>query len=194
MNNDYLDKRYARIKKYLRFRLAVQQLISKPYLNIFWGMVLVLFAIFCRKKRALYIHAPKLILPAWRSLVCILGCSAFIFSLFFIIYMIGELVARSDEYKLVVAFSAKDLRNGYPILARKAEDKNTGVTEREFYSNIPMKRWKESKDEIADSMSVCFVKPEIEYGGKNKANGKRIVIYTVNGRIQPKRGILYEEE
>lgn len=106
---------------------------------------------------------------------------------------IGELTARRDEAKLMVAFSANDLRNGCPILISKKKAKGTDVTVREFYSNIPYDVWIEKKEAVADAMNVHFVE-EIQYGGKNNNNGKRIVIKTAKGRKPADRGVLYDEE
>lgn len=191
---EYLSKRYRRIKRSLRMGLGIQQLIFKPYLNALLAVALFFFIFFWKNKANLYANAPKFIFPLWRGIVHIFGVSAFIFLLVFIIYMIGELTARFDESNLIIAFSENDLRNGCPILMKKKQDKETGVTVREFYSNTPFKRWVDSKDEIADSMDVHFVTPDIEYGGKNKDNGKRIVLYTARGRKPTERGVLYDEE
>lgn len=191
---EYLSKRYRRIKRSLRMGLGIQQLIFKPYLNALLAVALFFFMFFWKNKANLYANAPKFILPLWRGIVHIFGVSAFIFLLVFIIYMIGELTARFDESNLIIAFSENDLRNGCPILMRKKQDKETGVTVREFYSNTPFKRWVDSKDEIADSMDIHFITPDIEYGGKNKDNGKRIVLYTARGRKPTERGVLYDEE
>ena len=192
--SEYLHKKYKRTKRYLRLRLGVQQLIYKPYLNSLIVAVLVGFLMFWKNKSALYSHTPQLILPIWRSMVHILGISAFLFILVFIVYMIGELTARRDEGDLIIAFNEKDLQNGCPILMKKIQDKKTRVTVREFYSNTPLKRWLESKNEIEDSMNIHFAKPDIEYGGRNKDNGKRIVLYTAKGRKSTERGVLYDEE
>ena len=75
--SEYLHKKYKRIKRYLRFRLGVQQLIFKPYLNSLFVAVLVGFILFWKEKSDLYSHTPKLILPIWRSMVHILGISVF---------------------------------------------------------------------------------------------------------------------
>lgn len=93
----------------------------------------------------------------------------------------------------MVAFSAKDLRNGCPILINKRKIRATDVTVREFYSNIPYDVWIEKKEAIADAMNVHFIE-EIQYGGKSNNNGKIIVIKTAKGRKPTNRGILYDEE
>lgn len=191
---EYLSKRYNRIKRYLRIRLGIQQLFFKPYLNALIMGVLFGFILFWKDKENLYSHAPNFIFPLWRGVVYIVGITFFVFLLIFVVYMIGELTARLDESNLIIAFGERDLRNGCPILMKKKQDKETGVTIREFYSNTPLKRWVDSKDEIADSMDIHFVKPDIEYGGKNKDNGKRVVLYTAKGRKPTEREVLYDEE
>lgn len=112
----------------------------------------------------------------------------------YLLETIGTLTARKDEGNLTLALKEQDLRNGVPLLIKKKKIKGTDVTVREFYSNIPFHTWIESKEAIADSMNVHFVEPAIEYGGKKKNNGKRIVIYTAKGRKPVKRGELYDEE
>ena len=104
------------------------------------------------------------------------------------------MTAKRDEYNLALAFTEQDLRNGCPVLIRKRTDRKTRVTTRVFYSNIPMERWKERKKYIADSMNLHFVKPDLEYGGKKKDNGKLIVMYSTKGRKPPERGGLYDGE
>lgn len=187
-------KRYKWIKRYLRFRLAIQQLSVKPYLNIIWGIILIGFVGFWKNKEELYIHVPKLIRPFCQSAVQVVGISFFVALLFWALYMIGVMTAKCDEMDLEIAFNSNDLRNGCPILMWKKIDKETGVTIKEFYSNIPMKRWISNKEEIADSMDVHFVKPDIEYGGRKNDKGKRVILYTAKGRLRSERGVLYDEE
>lgn len=187
-------KRYKWMRRYLRFRLAIQQLRLKPYLNVLLGIVLIGFVVFWKNKEIFYIHVPQFLLPICRGAVHFMGIVLFMFLLFFTVYMIGVFTASRDEMNIEIAFNGNDLRNGCPILIQKKMDKETGVTKREFYSNIPMQRWVKNKEEIADSMDVHFVKPDIEYGGRRKDKGKRIVLYTAKGRVQLERGILYDEE
>lgn len=104
---------------------------------------------------------------------------------------IGKLTARKDEVALLIAFSAKDLRNGCPILMSKKKLKGTNVKRHEYYSDIPLCIWKERENAIADAMNICLVE-DICYGGRE--NGKRIVIYTTSGRKAENREKLYDEE
>ncbi len=181
-------------KRYFRFALALQQLISKPYLNLLPLAVLAGFYQFWIHKSAVYVNAPKLILPLWRGIVEIGGTALFIVLFILTVYCIGAMTAKRDEYNLALAFTGQDLRNGCPVLIRKRTDRKTRVTTRVFYSNIPMERWKERKKYIADSMNLHFVKPDLEYGGKRKDNGKLIVMYSTKGRKPPERGGLYDGE
>lgn len=177
-----------------RFLLAIQQLISIPYLNLFPLAVLAGFYRFWIQKSVLYANAPKLIFPLWRGVVQIGGTALFVILFIFTVYWIGAVTAKHDEYNLGLAFTGQDLRNGCPVLIKKNRDKKTGVTTRVFYSQIPMERWRKCKEAIADCMNLHFVKPDLEYGGKNKDKGKLIVMYSNKGRKPPERGVLYDEE
>lgn len=181
-------------KRYFRLSLAIQQLILRPYLNIFPLAILAGFWMFWNQKSGLYAHTPKLILPVWRGIVHIGGTIMFIILFIFTVYCIGVMTAKHDEYNLGLAFTGQDLRNGCPVLIKKNRDKKTGVTTRVFYSQIPMERWRKCKEAIADCMNLHFVNPDLEYGGKNKDKGKLIVMYSKKGRKPPERGVLYDEE
>ena len=181
-------------KHYFRFVLAIQQLISRPYLNLFPLVVLVGFYQFWIQKSDFYVNAPKLIRPLWRGIVEIGGTALFIILIILTVYCIGAVTAQRDEYNLALAFTGQDLRNGCPFMTKKSKDRKTGVTTRVFYSQIPMERWRKCKEAIGDSMNLHFIKPDLDYGGKNKDNGKWIVMYSKKGRKPPERGILYDEE
>lgn len=181
-------------KCYFRFALALQQLISRPYLNLFPLTVLAGFYRFWIQKSAFYVNAPKLILPLWRGIVEIGETAFFIILLILTVYWIGAITAKFDEYNLRLALNKHDLSNGCPVLIRKRTDKKTRVTTRVFYSNISLKRWRANKEEIADCMNLHFVKPDLEYGGKNRDKGKLIVMYSTKERKPPERGGLYDGE
>lgn len=106
-----------------------------------------------------------------------------------IIQGVGELTARKDEADLMFVFDKKELINGCPILIQKKTFKN-GITIREFYSKIPMEKWQERKEALADIFNVHIV-GEIEYGGKS--NGNKILIKTAKGRKAKDRGVLYDD-
>lgn len=194
-NNYYNIRRKNQIKQLMRLKLGFNQLIHKPILNLLWLLVCFVTAIIIVQKNELteIINIPQIIEPVFNIALNVFVFLAPIIMTFAILEYIGELTARRDENKLMVAFSAKDLRNGCPILISKKKVKGTDVTVREFYSNIPYEIWIEKKEAIADAMNVHFVE-EIQYGGKGNNNGKIIVIKTAKGRKPTDRGILYDEE
>lgn len=194
-DNTYNIRRKNQIKQILRLKLGFSQLIHKPILNLLWLFAGLLTAVIIVLKNELVEMAniPQLIEPAFNIALNIFVIVLPIIMIFAVLESIGELTARKDENKLMVAFSAKDLRNGCPILISKKKVKGTDVIVREFYSNIPYEIWIEKKEAVADTMNVHFVE-EIQYGGKNNNNGKRIVIKTAKGRKPKDRGILYDEK
>lgn len=194
-NNTYHIRRKNRIKQLLRLRLSFQQLIEKPILNLLWLFVGFFTAIIVVLKNKIIelITIPKLIEPIFNIALNVFVFLAPIIMIFAILEYIGELTARKDENKLMVAFSAKDLRNGCPILISKNRVRKNDVVIRAYYSNIPLSVWIDNKNAIADAMNVHFIE-EIQYGGKGNNNGKIIVIKTSKGRKPTDRGILYDEE
>lgn len=194
-NNTYNIRRKNQIKQLMRLKLGFNQLIYKPILNLLWLLVCLATVIIIILKNNVIevITIPKLIEPAFDIALNIFVFLIPIIMIFAILEYIGELTARKDENKLMVAFSAKDLRNGCPILISKKKVKGTDVTIREFYSNISYDVWIEKKEAVADAMNVHFIE-EIQYGGKGNNNGKIIVIKTAKGRKPTDRGILYDEE
>lgn len=194
-NNNYNIRRKNQIKQLMRFKLGFNQLIHKPILNLLWLFVGLFIAIIVVLKNKIIelITIPQLIEPVFDIALNIFVFLIPIIMIFAISKYIGELTARKDENKLMVAFSAKDLRNGCPILISKKKVKGTDVTVREFYSNIPYDIWIEKKEAIADALNANFVE-EIQYGGKGNNNGKIIVIKSAKGRKPTDRGILYDEE
>lgn len=194
-NNTYNIRRKNQIKQLMRLKLGFNQLIHKPILNLLWLLVCFVTAIIIVLKNELteIINIPQLIEPIFNIALNIFVFLIPIIMIFAILEYIGEYTARRDEAKLMVAFSAKDLRNGCPLLVNKRKIRGTDVTVREFYSNIPYDVWIEKKEAIADAMNVHFVE-EIQYGGKGNNNGKIIVIKSAKGRKPTDRGILYDEE
>ncbi len=200
-HSKYMIQRRNRLENYLRLRLGVQQLLSKPLLNIVLiPIVVLLFVILWKEKeKAICLfHVPEVLLSAYRFSVAFIAVAIPLLLLLLILDYIGKFTARKDEVALMIAFSPKDLRNGCPILMSKKKLKidnnkktNVIIIRREYYSNIPLHIWEENKDAIADAMNVRFLE-KIQYGGR--ANGKRIVIYTSSGRKAENREKLYDEE
>lgn len=194
-NNTYNIRRKNQIKQLLRLRLSFQQLIEKPILNLLWLFVGLFTAIIVILKNQTieFITIPQIIEPIFNIALNVFIVLMPILLILAILECIGELTARKDENKLMVAFSAKDLRNGCPILISKRKIRGTDVTVREFYSNIPYDIWIEKKGAIADALNANFVE-EIQYGGKGNNNGKIVVIKTAKGRKPIDRGVLYDDE
>ena len=194
MNNRYLEQRKIRVKQYLRFRLGILQLIHIPLLNVFFIPIIGMFVGLWIGKNRLITYLdniiPDFLLSALRYSLCVISIIITIIFLVWLIKYVGEISAREDEAYLQSAFSEEELRNSCPILINKKKIKGTDVTQREFYSFIPLDTWKNRKNNIADIMNVHFVE-ELQYGGK--ANGRRVVMFTAPGRKQTERGDLYDD-
>ena len=194
-NNHYFITQKNRRKQLLRIRLGFFQFVHKPVLNLLWLFVVAFTGVITILKNEIVeiTNIPPIIKPIFNITINLFVFLIPALLILALLERIGELTARRDEAKLMVAFSAKDLRNGCPILISKKKAKGTDVTVREFYSNIPYDVWIEKKEAVADAMNMHFVE-EIQYGGKNNNNGKRIVIKTAKGRKPADRGVLYDEE
>ncbi len=195
-NNHYFITQKNRRKQLLRIRLGFFQFVHKPVLNLLWLFVVAFTVVITILKNEIVeiTNIPPIIKPIFNITINLFVFLIPALLILALLERIGELTARRDEAKLMIAFSAKDLRNGCPILISKRKAKDTeDVTVREFYSNIPYDAWIEKKESIADAMNIHFVE-DIQYGGKKSNNGKRIVIKTAKGRKPTDRGVLYDEE
>ena len=193
-DNQHLIQRRNRLLQYFRFRLGIQQMFkNKPLLNILLIPIIVLFFVLWKEKeKAMYLFdVPEILFSAFHFSVSFMAIMIPLLLLLLILETIGKLTARKDEVALLIAFEPKELRNGCPILMSKKKLKGTSVMKSEYYSDIPLHKWEEKKNAIADAMNIRFVE-EIQYGGR--ANGKRIVIYTTSGRKAESREKLYDEE
>lgn len=194
-NNAFIKQNYNRKKTWYRLRLGCMQFIYKPLLNLLWIVVFLLFTLFLHyKDMALkQFNVPQMIVPAFDVFVTLIVAIMPILSILFIFECVGERTARKDEACLILAFDAKHLRFGYPILIQKKKINGTDITFREFYTTIPYQAWIDKKDAIADAMNVHFIE-DIQYGGKNHADGNRIILITAKGRKKAKRGNLYDDD
>lgn len=190
---DYKQRRRNRRKRYYRVRLGVLQMIHKPLLNLLLIPIVIgtVFIWIKQDEIISLLDVPEFLLPIYRYIVLIFSILLPILCLLSLIDTIGQVTAKSDEADLQEAFKKQEQRNGVPILIDKKRIKGSNVTMREFYSEIPMKIWLERQEDISDLMNVHFVE-NIQYGGKS--NGRRIVMYTAQGRENTPRGNLYEEE
>lgn len=190
---NYKQQRRNRKKQYYRLRLGVLQMIHKPLLNLLL-MPIIIGTVFIWIKQDVilsFLDVPNILFPIYRYTVLILSILLPIICLLSLVDAIGNITATSDEADLQEAFKEQEQRNGFPILIDKKRIKGSNVTMREFYTEIPMKIWIERQEEIADLMNVHFVE-KLKYGGKS--NGRRIVLYTAQGRENTPRGVLYDEQ
>lgn len=187
----YNKQRYNVKKNFYRIKLGISQFSNYPFLNFIWVLIAVGTVLLVNGKGKIVdmLYTTPQLTPITN--VCLNFLFAFIPIIISIsiIQGIGELTARKDEADLLFVFDKKELINGCPILIYKRTLKN-GVTVREFYSKIPMSRWLERKEAIADIMNVHFV-GDFEYGGKS--DGNKILIKTAKGRKAKDRGILYDD-
>lgn len=196
---DVIRKRYNRLKRKYRIHLGMTQFTLNPILNVIWlPIILAAMGIIWGKEAAItYLlsdsDAHEIFYPILNSLIIFFTIMLLYLIVFSIFEKVGEYSAKWSESCLVVAFSAKDLRNGHPILINKYIVKGTGVMVYEFYSPIPYKTWVEKQDAIADAMNIHFVE-EIKYGGTQNNDGRKIVITVAKGRKNTEQGTLYDEE
>ena len=187
----YNKQQYNVKKNFYRIKLGISQFSNYPFLNFIWVLITVGTVLLVNGKGKIVdmLYTTPQLTPIIN--VCLNFLLVFIPVIISIsiIQGIGELTARKDEADLMFVFDKKELINGCPILIYKRTLKN-GVTIREFYSKIPMSRWRERKETLADVFNVHFV-GEIEYGGKS--NGNRILIKTAKGRKAKDRGVLYDD-
>lgn len=193
MNEVYIQKRRNRQKIFLRLRFGISQMIYKPLLSVLLFPIVASTIFLWMKKDVIYtlFDVPYFLLPMYHYTILSLLILLPVICIFTVIMGIANLLAQKDEADLQNAFNKQELRNGCPILMNKRRIKGSNVIMREFYSNIPMRTWLERQEDIADAMNVHFVE-ELCYGGKS--NGKRIVMYTAQGRKTTSRGTLYDEE
>lgn len=179
-------------KRFFRIRLGVLQLIHNPLLNLLFIIPLLVFILLIHwKSQVLNADIPNFFFPMIKFTFELLTVFVPLSLFAAIIAFIGVVSAISDEANVEIAFSRDELRNGCPILINKKKIKGTDVTQREFYSNVPLRVWNQRIESLADSLNVHFVE-EIRYGGKS--NGKRIIVSTAPSRDLSKRDTLYDDE
>ncbi len=191
MKNKYIEKENNRLKSLFRIKLGFSQFIRNPILNLIWLPVMaILFAFWSLKEYTLsiVIIPPLLSIPLHYAVI-FLDIILPILVVLCILTAIAEIAAQKDEAALICAFSKSELSHGHPILVKKQKGEANDVTEREFYSNIPLYIWEKKTPDIADIMSINLVEP-IKYAN---GNGKRVLLISTPGRNKPQRGTLYDE-
>lgn len=194
MDNRYLKEKYNRVKTASRLRLGVQQLIQRPYLNIFTLLILGSFPMLRKiiDESLLHMGVEKQVFPIFKICLQTIEIVFPIILLIYLVQMIGERTARKDEANIIVAFTNVKMFNQPPILISKKKDRKRGVMVREFYSNQAKHIWEEKMSNIEDAFSGRLVGEKIEYGGKNHSDGKKIVMYLAKGRQAKDWGTMYE--
>jgi hypothetical protein len=140
-----------------------------------------------------FVDTSSILMPIWSFCFRVIMIVFPIIILIGIIQGIGFITAIRDEGNVYRVFGDKrDIRNEPPILIKKKRKKGTKVTIREFYTTIPMNRWKENLEGILDRMDAHII-GELEYGGKNNNNGNRVYMETGKGRLNEKGGIIYDD-
>ncbi|MBS5763628.1 MAG: hypothetical protein KHW68_08990 [Lachnospiraceae bacterium] len=194
MENRYLKEKYNRIRTWSRFKLGIQQLIQRPYLNIFVLLILGSFPIIKKLINAMLIQieVTEFLFPVFKISLHIIAIICPIILLVYIIQIIGERVAIKDETNILLVFTNVKLLNQPPILISKKKDRKKGIIIREFYTNQPLHIWEEKKKDIQAKFSSTFVSKGLECGGKNHNDGKKIILYMRKGLQAEDRGTMYE--
>ena len=78
-----------------------------------------------------------------------------------------------------------------PILMKKKFDKKRQITQREFYTSIPMERWVEKREALCDRLDIHLI-GDFSYGGKKKNKGNQIFFESAKGRKASDKGPLYD--
>lgn len=194
--NQYNENRYNRKLQWYRLTFGIQQMIVHPLVNILWFIyaVGVVFLVWGKKQFVSGIDASSIIAPVFQwcmtamviifPIICAMGLCQFV----------GYMYAKEDEAKMCLAFGIKrDNTNQPPILIYKKKDRKSGVTKREFYTSISMKRWEEYQDDICDKLTMHLI-GDITYGGRKHNKGNHICFTSAEGRIPEDRGVMYDDE
>ena len=194
-NKEFNERRHNRDKQRYRFILGIQQFLNHPIINLLWvlyagGVLLMIFAV---KK----LVANMEVYPLFESVFSV--CMTIMLVVFPVICAVGMIqfvgfcFAIKDEADMEIVFGDKrDVKNQPPLLIYKKKDKS-GVTKREFYTSIPMERWKEKQQAICDRLNVHLI-GDISYGGKKHNKGNHICFKSAEGRMPEDRGVMYDDE
>lgn len=186
---------YRRIKARLRLRLGFEQLINRPYCNVFLVIMLIPFSIAWNNLDfflPIEFIPEELIAPCYSIVSGLLAVTLILCELV-VIRMIGEFTAREFEKIIYTRFS---LSHDYecPIMRSRKTDRHNGLTIYEFYSDIPKSNWESNLTDIVEKKNLHTVTPHITLGGKRANNGKFIKLYTQEGISSPDRGTMHDME
>lgn len=190
---------YNRKKNLYRIKLGINQMINHPLLNMIWLLFIVLSILFLIVMNKLEIMiefvvpiviAKKIIIITVKIATVLL----IVLSVFAILSLVGEIYAKQDETNVSLALSGKkNISEFPPILVRKKRIKFTTVTEREFYSSIPLSEWEEKQEAICDRLNVHMV-GKMQYGGNKHNNGNLIYFMSASDRIPEYKGEIVDDE
>lgn len=193
-NNHYNEERHNRKMQWYRFTLGIQQLITYPLWNLIWIVFALGVAFFIIAERKLFssFSVYPLFAPIFNGCMYFLMIFIPVTCAIGIVQFIGKITAINEEADLSIVFGDNHVKNQTPILIYKKKDKKSGVIARQFYTTIPMERWQEKKEAIADRLDIHFV-GDITYGGKKKNRGNYIYFESAKGRKTTERGVLYDD-
>lgn len=192
---NYTEERYNRKKNYSRILLGIQLLIRKPIINTVWMILVVgLLALTYGESKFMLIYDGKSLLKeVMDNMFRLLNVIVSITFIIAVLECFGELTARKDESDMMLVFgNRRDVINQPPLLIKKSINKKKGTVQREFYTSIPMERWKENKEAICDRLNEHII-GDFCYGGKKKNKGNQIYFETGKGRTVQERGTLYDD-
>lgn len=195
-NKEFNERRHNRKKQESRFRLGIQQLWNYPIINLLWilfagGVVLMVIT---EKRFVTNMEIYPLFKSVFSACMTIMLVIFPVMCAIGLIQFVGFCFAIRDEADMEIVFGDKrDVKNQPPILYYKKRDRKSGVTKREFYTTIPMERWKEKKDAICDRLDIHLI-GDITYGGKKHNKGNHICFESAEGRITAEREIMYDDE
>lgn len=193
--NNYNTNRYNKRKQWYRLILGIRQLKNYPLLNVIWFICAIGEVLLLKVKEAMIatVENSDILMPIYKYGLMIIVIILPILIAITIISGIGEMTARRDEADIYKVFGGnRELQFEAPILVNKKHIKGKGITIREFYTTIPMQLWRQKQETICDIFNVHLVS-EIDYGGKCKSNGNRIVLKMAKGRRYERRDILYDD-
>lgn len=193
LENYMKHKMQARKSRY-RVKLGMQQMICYPTYILGLVLLSILFGAVWYYRYILQMNIiTGAIADIYRKIVDVAIILMFLLLVLLYISQMGEMIARRYEGKMMVVFSAKELRGGHPILTSYKKDKKTKVMELTFFTMIPKQVWEDHKEDISDILNSRFIQ-DIEYGGKHKDNGNLINLLIMKGRVAKERGKAYDDE
>lgn len=194
-NKKFNEQRHNRKKQMYRLALGLQQILNYPILNLIWLFfaVGVEFLVIAEKKYIADMEVYPMFEPIFSACMTAIIIIFPIICTMGIVQFIGFCFAIKDEADMELVFGDKrDVKNHPPMLIFKKKDRKSGVIKREFYTTIPMERWREKKEAICDRLDVHLI-GDMTYGGRKRNKGNHIYFESAKGRNPKERGALYDD-